>query len=210
MAKLLPPDKNRSRLRGVDKVLRNPLYDYQTYASAGQTSLSFFSTPNGSSGKTLADTNMKLSGQLPVGEAATIQFIEVLFFPGSAVNAAGAIATSGLNWQDVYTVAKSGFLRFTIGSTDFVVDGPIGMFPPITRLAGSAAMADATSAAAALHSQIDYAAFAGMRYQIPPQGIESNMSFNVTLNWPVAVALPSGVAGRIGVRLDGQYFRSAQ
>lgn len=210
MTRILPPNQNRSRLRGVDKVLKNPLYDYQTYAAAGQTSLTFFSVPNGQGGKTLADTNMKIAGSLPVGEAATIQFIDVMFWPGNAVNGSGAIATSGLNWQDVYTVAKSGFLRFVIGNTEFCVDGPLGMFPSITRLAGSAAMADATTAAAALHSQIDYASFAGMRYQIPPQGIESNQSFAVTLNWPTAVALPSGVAGRIGVRLDGQYFRSAQ
>lgn len=129
MTRILPPNQNRSRLRGVDKVLKNPLYDYQTYAAAGQTSLTFFSVPNGQGGKTLADTNMKIAGSLPVGEAATIQFIDVMFWPGNAVNGSGAIATSGLNWQDVYTVAKSGFLRFVIGNTEFCVDGPLGMFP---------------------------------------------------------------------------------
>jgi len=30
------------------------------------------------------------------------------------------------------------------------------------------------------------------------------------LNWPAAVALPSAVAGRIGVILDGDLYRLAQ
>jgi len=186
------------------------LYDFQAYAAAGQTQLLFFQVPKGQSSKTFADTNATLAGSLPQPQRMLVRGISVVFFPGSAVNASGAIGTSGLNWQDTWQVFKSGWLEFFIGSTPYIDEAPIGRFPPQFRLAGAAAMADATTAASALHSQIDYATFAGPAYKFTPVMLEPNQNFNVSLNWPAAVALPSAVAGRIGVILDGDLYRLAQ
>lgn len=220
----IPPNLNQVQAFNVNRpeaqeAIWQPLYDFQAYAAAGQTQLSFFSNPigqgttshPGSTGpKTKADTNMTNAGLLPNPQRFYCIGIEVVFFPGNAVNGSGAITTSGLNWQDVWSVAKSGYLNFQIGSKDYVTDGPLGLFPQSSRLSGAAAMADATTAAAALHSQIDYAAFSGMPYEISPFWIPSNQNFSVTLNWPNAVALPSTVAGRIGVRLNGFLYRLSQ
>lgn len=205
---------------GAEEALWWPLYDYQTYtASTGHTQLTFFSNPigqgttshPGSTGpKTRADTNLTNAGLLPNPQRFYCVSVEIDFWPGSAVNASGAIATNGLNWQDVNAVAKSGYLEFRIGSKDYVVDGPVGKFPPTTRLAGAAALADATTAASALHSQIDYATMAGQPYEISPFWIPSNQNFSVSVNWPNAVTLPSTVNARIGVRLNGFLYRLAQ
>lgn len=211
----IPPDFEKIKhfqvnRPGQEEAVWYPLYDYLTYAAAGQTQLNFFQNPVGQSSKTQADTNMTNAGMLPAPQRFFCIGVEVYFWPGSAVNATGAITTNGLNWQDVYAVHKSGYLNFRIGSKDYVTDGPIGVFPSSTRLAGAAAMADATTAAAALHSQIDYAVMAGSPYEISPFWIPSNQNFSVTLNWPTAVALPSTVAGRIGVRLLGFLYRLSQ
>ncbi|MDH5654202.1 MAG: hypothetical protein OEZ39_20285 [Gammaproteobacteria bacterium] len=200
----------RVNRRGQFETVYQPLYDFTTYAAAGQTSLTFFQTPIGQSGKTYADTNMESAGQLPSPKSMMVTAISVVFFPGSAVNATGALTTTGVNWEDVNTVHKSGFLKLFCGSKDFIIDGPIGKFPPPFRLTGAAAMADASTAAADLHSQIDYASMTGITYQIVPITIPPNQNFNVTLNWPTAVALPSTVAGRIGIILDGFLTRLSQ
>jgi len=199
------------------EVIWQPLYDYQSYPAAGQTELNFFqvpvgqgatSSPGATGTKTIADTNMKSAGQLPQPTQFLLTGIEILFYPGQDVNASGAIGTSGLNWDDVYTVGKSGALRLFIGSKDYLVDSPIMMFPPEKRLAGAAAMADATTAAGALHSQIDYATFAGRPYAITPVNLIANQNFNVSLEWPTAVALNEDA--RIGVRLNGWLYRLSQ
>jgi len=205
--------------QGQEEVVWNPLYDYQAYAAAGQTKLTFFANPIGqgtttapgaSGAKNEADTNMEAAGQLPSPQRFFCIGIETLFWPGSAVNASGAITTNGLNWQDVWTVSKSGFIRLKIGSKTYVTDGPLGVFPAGTRLAGAAAVTDATTAGAALHSQIDYAVMAGPAYEITPFWIPSNQNFSLTMQWPAAVALPSTVAGRIGVRMLGYLYRLSQ
>ena len=49
---------------GSIEAVRASLYDFQTYAAAGQTSLTFFQVPQGQSGKTKADTNMEAAWRL--------------------------------------------------------------------------------------------------------------------------------------------------
>ncbi|NBS80103.1 hypothetical protein EBS57_10020, partial [bacterium] len=79
---------------GQSEVIRQRLYDYQLYATAGVTQLTFFQNPIGAgitsaiggtvgSAKTIWDTNMQLAGTLPSGIAYMVESIEVLFLPGS-------------------------------------------------------------------------------------------------------------------------------
>jgi hypothetical protein len=83
---------------GQSEIIRQRLYDYQLYANAGTTQLSFFQQPVGSgltsaigstvgAVKTLWDTNMTLGGTLPSGQAYMVESIEVVFFPGSVTTA---------------------------------------------------------------------------------------------------------------------------
>lgn len=216
-------DLNKYRVnRANDKeYIRHSLYDFQTYANAGQTQLLFFQVPKGQGSKTINDTNMELAGSLPSPKMFLVESIEVLFFPGElpvTSAAAGAIATAPAvpNFMnDVYTVQKSGSLKFFIGSKTYVEEAPIGRFPPKTRLDGSAAAALGGGVAGAgdfvVSNTIDFAAFAGRPYRIDPEIlIEPTQNFSIELNWPSVVALPSGQDARIGVVLDGLLIRNSQ
>lgn len=191
--------------QGMD-VVWEPLYDYQTYAQAGQTSLAFFQVPIGQGGKTLADTNIQSAGQLPAPQKFIVESIQVDFYPGGDVNGT-TVDGSTVNWDDVYTVLKSGWLDFTVGNKSRLQQAPIGSFPPAYRAAGGAALTGAASVANTITS-VDYASFAGREFSIIPVTLPANQNFNVTLNWPTAVAINNDA--RIGVKLNGTLFRSVQ
>jgi hypothetical protein len=188
------------------------LYDFQTYAAAGQTSLSFFQVPTGQGGKTIADTNMKLAGQLSAGNVFVVEGIEVLFFPGVLPMTVGAAAAATNFTNDVYTVAKSGSLRLKVLDKDYVEEAPIGRFPPRSGLDVRSALAiDVVEATEEAQLAMDYARFSGAPYAVAPAvTLDSTMSFDVTMTWPALVALPSSAAGRIGVVLNGIMYRKSQ
>ena len=211
---------HRVTVPGTQDAIYAPLYDSASYLAAGQLSLTFFSLPIGqgttsapgaTGGKTEADTNLTNAGLLPKGNRFYATGLEFQFYPGSNPGRGAAADTSaGFNWNDVYAVAKSGWARFRIQNRDYVVDGPLINFPPVTRLAGAASITSTLTAGAATMAQIDYAAFAGMPYNIVPVFIEANQAFTVQVFWPALVALPSTVAARIFCRLRGRLIRDAQ
>lgn len=216
MAKNLPQNvspttamlrKYAVNVAGAVEAVRQSLYDITTYASAGQTSLIFFQVPQGQSGKTQADTNMETAGSLPSPKRFLLQSIEILLFPGAAVSQTGAALTEFQN--DVYDVAKSGYLKLFIGSKDYLVEAPLQRFPPKTRLGGWAGASDTTTAAASRLTTSLYATFAGRPYRVDPEiTLEPTQNFSVSLNWPTAVGISADA--RIGVVLDGILFRNAQ
>jgi len=203
------------------EVTRQSLYDFTTYAAAGQTSLTFFQLPLGQGGKTVADTNLELAGQLPAPKYFLVESLEIYLFPGDdpvtvANSAANDLSVVTNFANDTYAVEQSGSLNFFIGSKTYLEEAPLGRFPPKTRLETEFGFGLSTGAAAAAAnaSQIsgDYAAWSGRPYFLDPYKIllAPTQNFNVTLTWPVAVALPSTVDARIGVVLDGVLFRLSQ
>jgi hypothetical protein len=209
--------QHRITVPGVNDEIYGPLYDSAVYAAAGQLQLNFFQTPIGAGAtsapgaagtKSEADTNMTNNGLLPQGNRFYCTGLEFNFIPGSVPGNTGAIATTGQNLNDVNAVARSGWVRFRIQNRDYILDGPIGVFPPLNRLAVSSTPASVVTAATMV--QADYAAMAGAPYNIVPVFIESNTSFSVQINWPALVPLPSTVAGRIFCRLRGRLIRAAQ
>jgi len=212
LSDLMQYDVNR---RGQYEGIRQSLYDFTTYANAGQTSLQFFQVPQGQGGKTIADTNMNSAGQLPQPQHFLVESIELYLFPGVLP---GTIVTTAAETEfanDVYSVAKSGSLDFFIGSKSYLQEAPLGRFPPKTRLQVNAAHALTELQAVAADSEIqvstEYAAGIGRPYYLdPPVLLVPNQNFNLTLSWPAAVALPSGVDARIGVVLDGILYRQSQ
>src|SRR5262245_7977055 len=83
----------RSYVPGVDDVIWQPLYDYQTYPTAGALAFNFFAVQQGAGTtsafggagtKTALDTNMQLSGQLGAGNQFLCLGIEVEFWAGSS------------------------------------------------------------------------------------------------------------------------------
>lgn len=201
--------------QGQYEIIRQTFYDFQTYPQAGTTQLSFFQVPVGQSGKTLADTNMTLAGQLPAPQKFVVQSIEVVFFPGVSPGAAAATPTAGAEifTNDTYLVMKSGWIRFTVGQKDYVVEAPIGRFPPkACRLEGFAAQSDSSTAGAGQFNRFAYGVMSGRPYPVSPWvKLDTSINFVVSANWPAVVALNAGdTTARIGVVLDGLLVRAAQ
>ena len=202
-------EKYNVNVEGQPEVIWQPLYDFQAYPAAGFTSLRFFNVPAGQAGKTFDDTNLETAGVLPVPVNMAITSLEIMFFPGSVISETSA--NVGRNWNDAQAVFEAGHLSLVIGSKEYLLDAPLGRFPQTVRLAGDAALASNLVAAAATITKIDYAAFSGAPYRIVPLRLISQQNFRVDLVFDGgAVALPSAVAGRIGVRLNGFRYRLAQ
>lgn len=190
--------------------IRQSLYDSATYAGAGQTSLTFFQVPVGQSGKTKADTNMEIAGSLPAPKRFFVTSIQLLFFSGVNINEFTAVAADQPGQlDDLYTFSKNGYLDFFIGSKSYLTEAPLGRFPSKTRLNGIAASSNNSATTGMI--RFDYAALGGQPYVLDP-GIllVPTQNFNITLNWPAAVALPSGAAGKVFVVLDGVLYRNSQ
>lgn len=201
--------RSRATVPGMTEAILQPLYDYTTYAAAGQSSLNFFQTPIGAGGKTIADTNMDLAGALPNGKTFLVQAIEVAFFPGVSPGTLGAPAAPSFA-QDVYAFMKSGHIQFYYSSKSYLDEAPIGALGQSFGIDMSAAMSDSTTAGAGQQVTAQYAQLHRALYKINPVELAPQQNFKVTMNWPIAVALPSGQNARVGVRLRGIMYRAAQ
>lgn len=197
------------------EAIRQSLYDYQAYAAAGQSVLTFFTTPAGGT-KTLTDTNMTLAGQLPKNQEFLIQSIEVFFSPTTPTVAAQMPAAFGAQAiaqivNDSYIVGRSGNLQLTIGSKPYLQEAPLGRFPQKAAFSVDAAAADVSTAGASFQTRIAFGQWRGRPYLLDPAPLllPENQNFSVTLNWPEGVQAISNPA-RIGVILDGILYRRSQ
>lgn len=213
---MIPPKVEDSKMFDVNRrnqveAIWQPLYDFQTYANAGTTkTYTFFAVPNGQSGKTQQDTNMEVAAVLPAPKEMLVTHIEVVLLPGGNPSPAAAATGPSDHWNDMYSMMNGGYVDFFIGSKSYLTDAPIGKFSNSFRLSGESAMSDTTTAGATGHAQVGYASFAGPLYEITPIKIVANQNFNVTLNFPTTLAMPSGVDARIGVILGGFLYRLSQ
>lgn len=214
------------------EVVRQRLYDYQLYPTAGATQFAFFQQPIGQgitsavggtvgSGKTQWDTNMELGGTLPSGKAFLIESIEVFFMPGSVSTAntftpvkplefnATASATVGGQLADVNQIYQSGMLELNILSKNYLRETPLIAFPPKTQFNLDVGISS-NSATTAVNVAENMRA-AGRPYYIDPTiALQPAVNFEVLIRFPAAVATPSGFNGRIGVILDGYFMRASQ
>lgn len=195
--------------QGEYEVVRQTLYDFQTYPTAGATSFQFFQIPQGQGGKTIADTNIEVAGSLPQPKWFLVESIEIHFFPGVLPALSGAALAESEFTNDVYTVLTGrASLDFFIGSKTYVVEAPLIRFPPKTRLYGESAYA---TTVAASQLSYDYSAACGRPYFVDPEVLLiPNQNFKVTTAFPAALATPSGADARWGVILDGILYRQSQ
>ncbi len=205
----------------ISDVIYSPTYDSNTYVgTTGHLSLNFFalplgqgttSAPGASGTKTLADTNLTSAGQFTKGNDYFMTGQEILFYPGELPGVVESQTVTGNFVNDVWTVGKSGVLTLTIGSNrTYLQDGPLAMFPPLTRFSVDAALASGGNTATVGLNEISYACFSGQPYTITPVYIEATQGFQEQITWPAAVALPSGNNARIISRLQGYLIRNAQ
>jgi len=189
--------QNRVNLPNMSEGIWQPLYDYQTKTAAATATQRFFIDPIGTVGKTQADTNMELSGQIPKGQAFLITGIQVELYPGELVGQ----ATIAEFADDVYDFYKGGALKLKIGSKDYVTQGNLMKFAPVNRLGVSGS--SGTTAVNYL-----YACATGREFAIKDLLLESNQNFSVELL--ELAALPSTNDARVGVTLNGFLYRNAQ
>lgn len=213
--------QHQSALSTLD-VLWQPLFDFNSYPSAGTTQLSFFSTPQGqgtttapgaTGTKTLADTNMDNAGQLGKGNQFYATGLEFLLFPSNIPGNGGLEITNvGDFVNTVYNIGKSGVVVLEVGSGKrYIEQSPLQLFPPSTRLAVAAALAAAGNTAVATNvGEINYATWSGEVYTIVPLLIDANQTFKLTTTWPAAVAADGPAAHRLGARLRGYKIQNAQ
>jgi hypothetical protein len=214
--------------RGLEGI-RQSLFDHLLYATAGATQYNFFATPKGQGmtsavggtvggTKTIADTNLEVAGQLPSGKGFLATSIEVPFYAGSVATAntytlaipglfnATAAAAIFAQAADINSFYQSGSLQFFISSKIVLEEAPLMRFPPKAHLEiqGSTASNSATTAVVGTLN----ARAVGRPYMLEPQVyIEPNVNFSVSLNFPSAVATPSGFNARVGCILDGYLYR---
>lgn len=211
--------------------IRQSLYDHLLYPTAGQTQFNFFATPKGQgltsalggvvgSPKSIADTNLDVAGTLPSGKAFLLTSIEVPFYAGS-VNTANtytpaspavfaAVAAAALEAQaaDVNSFYQSGSLQLYISAKVVLEEAPLMRFPPKCSLTLQGTQASNSATTATVGTINAHAS--GRPYMMePPVYLEPNVNFVLALNFPAAVATPSGFNARVGVILDGYLYRLA-
>lgn len=198
------------------EAIKQSLYDYQVYAAAGQSQLTFFALPVGQGGKTNSDTNMTLAGQLPKNQEFLIQSIEVFFSPTTPTVAAQMPAAFGAQAiaqivNDSYIVGRAGNLNLTIGSKPYLQEAPLGRFPQKAAFSVDGALADVSTAGASFQSRMAFGQWRGRPYLLDPAPLllPENQNFSVSLGWPEGAQAITN-PGRIGVILDGILYRRSQ
>lgn len=191
------------------EILYAPLYDTLTYALAGQAVLNFFQVQNGQGGKTLADTNMTLAGQLPAPQAFLVTGISLDLvppaLPGRAVIAATGVAT---NINDLYEVMTgAAWLNITVGTKPQITEGMLGKFVSSWGLKAAAALALAGEVADKCNI-VDYATTCGEPYNVVPFVIPSTQNFSLTINTPTVIGITA--ASRLQATLHGYLYRAVQ
>ena len=198
-------------------VIWAPLYDANSYPTAGVTQLSYFTAPLGqgttsapgaTGTKTLADTNLNSAGQLTKGNEFLMTGQEMIYFPGVAPETDGTAGSMNGGVNDVYNIGKSGVITLQIQNRNYLQDGPLQLFPPTARLAVSAAIGGTDTAATNGILEVAYAHWAGETYDITPVYIEATQGFSEIIQWPAAVT--AGTTGRLYSRMRGYLVRNAQ
>lgn len=179
------------------------IYDTQTYAAAGQTSLNFFRQSYSDAGKNKDQTNMKRGGQMPSNEAILVRGIALRFMPG--VDNLKLDGDSSYV-KDIVAVMKSGRVHIKTNGVDVVEDGPLALFPNETRLNLTFGIEDNRAAAAGQFAVGQHGDVVGRLYMPEPFLLDKNQAFDAAILWDTAVALPSGVAGRMIMRLIGDKY----
>lgn len=186
---------NSVTLKNTSQAIYQPLYDYQVKEAGATSQQSFFQVPIGQAGKTEADTNMQLAGQLPSGNMFLIKGIQVELYPAATLT--GAALSEFAN--DVQKFYNSGVLVLSIGNKDFCTQAPLNKFPPVNYLE-----VDSSSGTDAVNTT--YARAGGREFTVPEMSVTASQAFSVMLKDMPALSAPC----KVGVTLNGYLYREAQ
>ena len=200
-----PAEKNRVRFGFVT--------DTAIYAAAGQDALVLLSVPEGgqlndnSRAKTIEDTNLQAAGTLSANQKMFVTGVELLFTPSITVGHAedDANATEAkLLANDIAAFYNNGMLHLSLKGNDIIKDGPLLVFPPQAHVVGNAAFANSDTNN---NRTIELVQAQGKPYPIEPFTWNGGEVLSAKLIWPNGkVALPSGLTGRVKIRLYGDIY----
>jgi hypothetical protein len=174
---------------GMTEIISQPIYHWQDSPVGGFSRMGFFQIPIGLCGTTLADTNMKLPGQMVPSNYFLIRSLQV------------SISVEGKRSSDrAFRLFKQGRVELTIGSKVYLDYCPIGFFP---HCPSDLAALKKTKAFRSIEPVCP------LPFVFNPRLIlEPNQIFCVTLFWKTPVKVRC--IKRIGVVLDGELYRVSQ
>lgn len=190
-------------LPGFTETLEDQIYDIQSVPNTAVTSRLFFQEPQGGpNNRTLADTNMRLNGTLPAGEAFLVIAVGVEYYPG--VKPVGTTQNDFIN--DLWDFYTSGYATFRINNVPYVQQASLlQLFPENQFESAANFFVNQSTPADAVVSQ-QSAKISGRPFTIIPKLIQSSTSFVGEVGGiPVRTN-----AGRVGFRLYGYRARNAQ
>lgn len=214
---------------GSKDVIWNPLYDAIAYPSAGQLLFSFYANPQGQGtsstpgagavAKSVFDTNLTIGNQLTSGNEFYMIGSENMFMPGVSngnlplaplPGRTNLPTTVGIFVNDIWSVGQGGVKVMTVGTDrKYIQDGPLNLFPPLTRLAGFSALAQVSATGTGAGIEVSYAAWSGEPYTVVPIYIQSNQNFTMNVNFAALIPTPSLQIGRLIDRMRGYLIRQA-
>lgn len=209
------PQGNPANIGGLKDSQNWSFYDTLTYVAAGQQSLRFFQNPLGSvvgsTTKTKEHTNFRGVGQLPAGYKFVVEELQLMFRPGTTVPVGKFGADVDVFFvKDVYAFGRDGVLEFGVGDKFFVQEGPLGRFPPDTRL-GVAGFCGVGGEVADVQTLVNYAQWEGRPFRLANVELRENQVFSIEALWPNGIkALPSTVDGEVKCFLRGVITRDVQ
>jgi hypothetical protein len=186
-----------------------PFWSTVTYPAAGftQQEVAFFNVAESASSPSV--TNMPQASQFPNPTNFLVLGAEINFFSGAApTNGAGAGKTA---LDDLVTVMTGPFrFRFKINNKVYYEDSPLASLPPHYSFGSSqaAALDDLASATTVVGG---YGSVTGQVRGFSGINIPANTIFSCSIVADqTGIALPSGSAGKIQVKLRGIYYTLAQ
>lgn len=207
LSKYNPTEQNKVKFAAI--------FDTIIYPAAGADAIPIFATGIGqpindaSRTKTDEDTNLVQNAQLPTNKAMLVTGVQILYLPGinpghSDADAAATAATQKYLANDVAAFYNAGLLRLEMGGVEILKDGPLLLFPAASRIEGSASMANTDTDN---NKFVELVNCVGHQYPLEPFTWYGGQSLSAALKWPNGkVAMPSGSAGRVKIRLLGDIY----
>lgn len=191
---------------GAFEVVWQPYYDILTYDAAGDLQLTFFQRTVGSSGITLASTNMRAAGAFPQPVKYLVTGIQLFYIPSGDASVTATAAAAQANINEVTSIFDAGYLEFIVGSKTYLRDAPLGKFTAQFTYGFGTALAG--TFASGTYIATDFARNVGRYYAITPTLIPPNQNFSVSANWDTKVAVAG--SSQFGCILDGFEYRLSQ
>jgi len=192
------------------EVIKWPVYHYQAYATAGAATFTFFN----SIGTDPRFNNMESAASFPNPKKFLLRGIAVHFIPGNApwFTTASSV-TNPTRSADIHAVLNGAAnLQLLVGNKQYMFGAPLGLFPSPVPLWGAGAVHFSQTSAGSLIQAYDHLSNSTASrdtFQMdPPLFIESQINFNVQINFGSALTI--NTASTIGVILLGQIIRPMQ